>query len=354
MPSTDLETRAQAGDARAQVELAAHLDGQGRHDEAINWLSLAAKAGDAQALRLLGQRLLTGQDAPSLPREGARLLADAARLGDAEASLTAAVLLGGGFFAPQDWRMALDYLQLAAQQGASAAQEQLEILASAPSSGDWAALRQSVDVAAWTASPAPSTLNATPRVLSVDGLVPEAACRWIIEQSRDKLARAEVHDPRTGLTVMGATRTNRVANFSLLQTHLLNLLVQARISAACGLPVRAMEAFAVLHYAVGEEASEHFDYLEPSVPAYAAEIAQLGQRVATALLYLNEDYDGGETAFPELSFSHRGGVGDALIFFSADEAGTPDPRSVHAGRAPTRGEKWVLSQFIRNRTIAPG
>ncbi|MEJ0039722.1 MAG: hypothetical protein WDO68_27395 [Gammaproteobacteria bacterium] len=31
----------------------------------------------------------------------------------------------------------------------------------------------------------------------------------------------------------------------------------------------------------------------------------------------------------------------------------PDLRMLHAGRAPTRGEKWIVSQFVRSRaTIA--
>ena len=29
--------------------------------------------------------------------------------------------------------------------------------------------------------------------------------------------------------------------------------------------------------------------------------------------------------------------------------GKPDTRMVHAGRPPTSGEKWIVSQFIRNR-----
>ena len=80
---------------------------------------------------------------------------------------------------------------------------------------------------------------------------------------------------------------------------------------------------------------------------------QVGQRVATVLVYLNEDYEGGETDFPELGLRHRGAKGDALAFFSVDAAGAPDPRTRHAGRPPASGEKWVLSQFIRDRRMVP-
>ncbi len=362
MASPDLERRALAGETRAQIELAARLDAAGRHDDAINWLSRAAGAGDAEALRIVGLRILTGENAPSLPVQGAELLVDAARAGDAQAASLAAVLFGGGFFAPQSWDQALDYLQSAAELGSQPARAQLFILAGAgravpaslPDPADWGQLRRSVDLAAWIAAPPGRTLSESPRVLCVEGLAPSEACDWIVDQARGKLVRAEVHDPRTGLTIMGQTRTNRNANFPLVDTNLLNLFIQAKISAATGMPFRMMESFAVLHYAPGEEASDHFDFLDPSIPAYAAEIAELGQRVATCLLYLNDGYEGGETEFPRLGIRHRGGKGDALIFFSADAVGTPDPRSLHAGRPPTAGEKWVLSQFIRNRPVAPG
>ncbi len=363
MTLSDLQGKAAGGDIRAQVQLAARLDQTGRHDDAINWLATAAKTGDAEALTLLGFRLLSGRDCPHLPAQGASMLVDAARAGGGEAAAFTAMLAGGGFYGPQNWAVALDQLQNAAEAGWPAARAQLRILAGGPApsasapaeaarADSWRELRRNVDVAAWTSAPAPRNLSDSPRVLAVEALVSPETCDWVIAQSQGRLERALVNDPETGLTIMGQTRTNQAANFALVDTNLVNLFIQARIAAAAQVPIQMMEAFAVLHYGVGEQASEHFDFLDPLVPAYAAVIAQYGQRVATCLLYLNDDYEGGETDFPELGFSHRGRKGDALIFHSADASGVPDPRTLHAGRPPTSGEKWVLSQFIRNRPRA--
>lgn len=319
----------------------------------IDDLARAARAGDRQALSTLGLRLLTGNDAPSLPIQGAALILEAAGKGEPRAAETAAVLAGGGFFTAQDWSGALDWLLVAAEAGSASARDQLQLL-SGGSGEDWPGLRAAVDLAAWTAATPTDVLHQEPLVRRAPGLLAPEACDWIVAQARGRLVRTEVHDPRTGLTIMGKRRTNSQANFTLAETSLLNMMVQAKIAAACGAPMAMMESFAVLHYGVGEEASEHFDYLDPSVPAYAAEISRLGQRVATCLLYLNEDYEGGETAFPELGLRCQGRKGEALIFFSVDRQGRPDPRSVHAGRPPTAGEKWVLSQFIRNRPVVPG
>ncbi len=335
------EGQSDQADVRAQVRIAERLDRNGRHYEAVDWLARAARSGDVEALTRLGTRLLTGQDAPLRPRDGAGLLSDAAQRGGGEAAARISVLAGGGFFGPQSWPVALDYLQRSAELGWADAREQLVLMAGEDGADErdaasWGRLRRKVDLGFWTRPPAARLVSSSPRILAVDALVPKAVCERIIAQSTPRLQRAQVHDPRTGLTIMGQTRTNRVANFDLTETSLLNLLVQTRLGAAADVTLTMMEAFAILNYQVGEEASEHFDYLDPSAPAYAAEIAQLGQRVATGLVYLNEGYEGGETEFAQLGLRHRGETGDALIFFSTDSSGTPDPRTAHAGRPPPR------------------
>ena len=360
MSSPDLESEALAGDPGAQVRWAVRLDELGRHYEALDWLARAAKAQDAEALGRLGMKLLLADNAPSRPADGVGLLADAARLGDGQAAGTLAVLAAGGFHAPQNWTAALDNLQRSAELGWEPSREQLRMLGSDPDAASphpppdaWRRLRRSVDLPAWTSPPPARVLSASPRVLAIAGLAPPSICDWIVNQCAGRLVRAEVDDPRTGLPVMGQTRTNRVANFTLGETSLLNLVLQAKIGAAIGAPLAVMEAFAVLNYRPGEEASDHYDFLDPAIPAYAEEIDRVGQRLATALLYLNDDYEGGETEFPELGIRHRGAKGDALVFFSVDPSGQPDRRTRHAGRPPTSGEKWVLSQFVRDRPLAP-
>jgi hypothetical protein len=354
MAVTELEQKAASGDIAAQRALAETLDAEGRHTEAIDWLARAGQSGDVEALTVLGHRLLIGANAPFLPADGARLLGNAASGGGGQAAATLAVLIGGGIYARQNWSVALDCLQRSAELGWQSARTQLQILAGAQAGsdpGDWRRLREAVDLDAWS-RPAPSeTLCGSPQILSVRGLIPPEACAWVIEQSRSRLARAELYDPATGKPVLSTeTRLNQIANFTLADTCLLNILIQARMSVATGIPFPMMESFAVLHYATGEEYGEHFDYLDPAIPAYAQELERAGQRVATCLIYLNDGYEGGETEFTRLGVSFKGACGDALIFFSADpSSGRPDPRSVHAGRTPTSGEKWLLSQFFRNR-----
>jgi prolyl 4-hydroxylase len=340
----DLEHRAQAGDAVAQVALAEQLDARGEHAPAIDWLARAAGADHPPALRLLGIRLSTGRNAPGLPVQGADLIRQAAKLGDAEASALLAVFSAVGYLQPADWAQALAYLRTAAAQNGARAAAQLDLLAAGPATG-----AGEIDLDAWRSVPDGRILSTSPRIVSFDRLVPAAVCESLIATNRDRLVRAKVFDPISGASIVEKTRTNRVAAISLFETDLLHLAVQSRLAAAAGAPLQTLEASSVLNYRLGEEALPHFDFIDPAAPSYAAEVRQLGQRIATVLLYLNDDYEGGGTVFPELGIDHRGKQGDALLFFSLDEQGNPDRRTVHAGQPPLTGEKWVLSQFIRNR-----
>src|SRR5690606_22836499 len=132
---------------------------------------------------------------------------------------------------------------------------------------------------------------------------------------------------------------------------LVSVLIQARMCASMGLPFRFLEPLTVLHYDAGEEITEHYDFVDPHTPHYERELAERGQRIVTFLLYLNDDYEGGETEMPRLGLSNKGGCGEGLAFVNALADGAPDERTLHAGRPPLGGEKWIVSQFFRDRRV---
>ena len=123
------------------------------------------------------------------------------------------------------------------------------------------------------------------------------------------------------------------------------------MSAASGIPLHHMEGATVLHYSPGEEITNHYDFVNPKIPNYEQEIRERGQRIATFLVYLNDDYEDGETDFPQLNLRYHGGKRAAMLFSNALPNGDPDLRMVHAGLPPRDQEKWLMTQFIRNRPV---
>ena len=342
------------------LALAAQLDAAGQHEEAVNALARGTMAGQLACMAALGKRLLVGDRAPLLPAEAARLLHDAARQGDADAAARMASLSALGLYFRQSWDDALRWLLTAAERGWQPAQAQLRALAgidaaaSGPAASDWGHLAGTLDLARWRA-PAPSrALSVDPVVRVLDQFVAPSICDWMVARARPCLTRAQLYDPVRGRPVIGETRTNSVANFNLAQIELTDVLLQARMADACGVPMNHMEAMAALHYSVGEQAAEHYDFVDPQTAGYAQELARNGQRALTFLIYLNDDYEGGETIFPTLQLSHKGHRGQGFFFVSASAELEPDRRVLHAGRPPTRGEKWIISQFVRSRpTLVP-
>ena len=165
-------------------------------------------------------------------------------------------------------------------------------------------------------------------------------------------SRARVYEAASRREIVVAHRSNTVATFGVDSVEVVHVLLQARMSAACGMAERCMEAPTVLHYAPGEEIRDHYDFVDPNISDdYPAEIARNGQRLITFIVYLNDDYDGGETAFPKLGFDHKGKCGGGIYFVNALPDLSPDMRMVHAGRPTTRGEKWIVTQFIRDRPM---
>ncbi len=286
---------------------------------------------------------------------GIALLETASAEGDAGASERCALFEAIGIVRPQDWARALDYLDLAATQGSTSAQEQLLLLADnstdpAPDEGvDWHGLRSRVSIDERIQPGEKGSLSDEPRIRFVKAFATGPECRWIVAGARPRLAPATVFDKASGGQTQDDSRDNSSFVLRLAEMSLLTEVIRHRISAATNLPVPLFEPAQVLHYAVGQRFKQHYDFLDPANPAYRESLGQFGQRIATFLIYLNGGYEGGETAFPAIGLSYRADEGDALFFANVTRDGAPDHKTLHAGMPPTSGEKWVFSQWIRDQ-----
>lgn len=301
----------------------------------------------------LGKRLIAEPTSPQSGPEGQALLQQAMQAGSGEAVEFAAVIFASGMTGQQDWSQALDYLAHAASLGWMPALKQLEYLAypkERPSAEglDWRQLRQRIDIDRLLEIPERRSLCDSPRIRALDDFLPPRFCEWLINRARPRVTRARIYDRTNVEGKETDDRTNSSTSFALIDLDLILLLTQTRIAKLASVPLFAMEKSMVLHYAIGQEFKPHHDYLDPNQPAHLADMRQFGQRLATCLIYLNDDFDGAETDFPTLGQAFRCDAGGALVFANVDEQGVPDPRTLHAGLPPSRGEKWLFSQWIRS------
>ena len=342
----EIHQRALAGDGDARFMLARLFDKEGKHDLAVTWLLKAAEGGHALSQTYLGVRFMTGQAAPFAPVKGAQLVLQGAEGGNAEAQARAAVLSAAGVGTAQDWAQALAWLRASAKAGFADAAQQLEVL---EAESRFHRPGRPLDLAALVASPTRTEVRRDPDIFAVERFASQEVCDWLAARTRGRLAPARTYDAHQGGRSENDMRTNTGAGFGLSTGDLVFWLMRARIAEAAGVPVGFLEPVNVLHYDPGQKFELHYDYIDPDVAHFADDLKQRGQRTATALLYLNDAYEGGETDFPRLEFSYKGKPGDLMIFANVDATGKPDPRTLHAGTPPTSGEKWVLSQWIRDK-----
>ena len=346
---TDFRVQPAEQDFRAALE----AQNAGRYEEAVQLLARAGSQDHVLALSMLGGQLMSGRGVkPDFP-SGLTLMSRAAELGGGYASAVLAATSAFGANGGPDWTTALDQLQRSAELGYEPAQAQLRILAELvrpqPADASWAHLRHSIDPDAWRSPTTTESLLSDPDIRTVSGLAPVSVCEWLISRSRDRLHRAVVHIPFERRQRESQSRTNSAATFGMTEADLIALMLCERLAAAAELDVATLEQPQVLHYEVGEQYERHFDFLDPGFPGSDASIAQFGQRTTTLLIYLNEGFENGETDFPILGLRYKGRTGDALLFRNLTQSGAPDRRMLHAGLPPTSGEKWLFSQWVRDR-----
>lgn len=312
------------------VDLALRLAGSGQVDVAATILGEAGDRGDAAALFQLAAWRLVGQPlARDLPLARS-LLRRAVVIGHVDAALIEVALTANGSGAAPDWATAEALLKTAAEHDPIAA-EHRRLIAAMELDRDGSPRRVPE-----------SRRLAGDLVRRVSGFASAAECEHIARAATDLLAPAAVIDPRTGRQVAHPIRTSYEAVLGPMRESLPIQAINRRIAACSGISVHQGEPLTVLRYAPSQQYRMHHDSIAGA----------RNQRVATALLYLNDGYQGGETYFPEWDLAIAPRAGDLVLFRNIVASGSPDPRMRHAGLPVTRGVKWLATRWIRARPFS--
>lgn len=403
-----LTARANAGDAQAQYALAAALSRTDRRDEAERWLSSAAEGGCADALYTIATRQLYSSENAAAATEKLRR---AKAGGSAAAARLLGVLSAIGVGMPKDERGALsDLLALAKGGDAGAAREVACILAlrdiddpniaalltnsgsvdpvaaafglvragagrgvsgeiasfsallrrlgypraenvsvaTPPATrgngaADWENIAAAISLSPNLATRA-ERVAASPDVVVFRRAVAPEICEYVIAHSASRLGPSLVYNPIEARMIRDPLRTSATASLSPIDLDLALIAINRLLASAAGCAEENGEFLSVLHYAPGQQYRPHFDCIPPG-----PDLDRNGQRARTALLFLNDDYEGGETQFTEIDLKVRGKRGDILVFSNLSPDGEVDRAARHAGLAVTRGAKWIASKWFRTK-----
>jgi len=125
--------------------------------------------------------------------------------------------------------------------------------------------------------------------------------------------------------------------------------IQRRIDDLLGIDPRNGETVQGQRYLPGQQFQAHTDWFPPNTPYWEQEKDRGGQRAYTAMIFLNDVEEGGQTNFTELGMSIEPKRGVLLAWNNADERGVPNPWTVHAGMPVVKGQKYIVTKWYRAR-----
>jgi prolyl 4-hydroxylase len=297
-------------------------------------LRVAAAAGDRDAAMQLAWWNLQGRGIARSLRRARHYFGRAAELGQADAQLIYAALLANGTGGDSEWQSALSQLQAAASDGVGDASAQLDLVGAMAIDSDGNP----------TVTAAGERVSDRPWASLFQNFLTPDECAYLIRAAEPALVPAPVgHVAGIGQRIVQQIRTCDAAGFPWVAENPAINAINRRIAAASGTDAEWGEPLQVMRYRRGQEFKPHRDCTE--------DVAN--QRIFTMLIYLNDDYEGGETLFLNADLKIRGRAGDALLFRNADDDGNPNMDTLHAGLPVRSGEKYLASRWIRRRRFGP-
>lgn len=314
-----------------QLVHALNLLSAGRGPEAALIITQLAARNEPFALASLAELKWRGGLVPQDPAQGRELYRRASERGHKIAATITTNLLATGVAGQRDWPQALRRLRDEAQSDPKrrAMLSLIEKMALTPE-GDPAGM------------PVGEPLSAAPEVTRYPRLLSASECDYLRQVAQPSYMPSTVYDSQRRL-VRDPIRTSDGSTLHWLiedpAVHVLN----RRLASASGTAFDQGEALQILRYRPGQQYRPHTDFTQTSENV----------RVLTALVYLNHDYEGGETTFLKTGLKVKGRKGDAIVFRNALADRRPDPLSEHAGLPIVKGTKYLASRWIRERRWIP-
>ena len=122
-----------------------------------------------------------------------------------------------------------------------------------------------------------------------------------------------------------------------LDDEFINNPIIERCNSILGHDKSIFEPLHIVKYEPGDFYKPHFDSSPVNV------------RVYTFVIMLNDNYQGGETYFPNLYKYYKLGKGDALFFHNYTTDRLETKLCLHGGKEVLNGEKWVANMWVSSR-----
>lgn len=187
------------------------------------------------------------------------------------------------------------------------------------------------------------------QVFTYDNLITQKESDSLIKQIEKNLTPSTVAHGAEKDHV-SSYRTSKSANLHYFADPLY-LAVDRRITDIIGLNPFLGESMQAQKYEIGQYYKEHHDFFYPLTKEYETYCTWMGQRTWTAMLYLNDVEEGGETYFKHLKLKIKPKRGMLVAWNNLYKNGLPNLKTLHEALPPISGQKYVITKWFRSWSL---
>lgn len=190
-----------------------------------------------------------------------------------------------------------------------------------------------------------SPKNNTYTVTEIPNFLTHEECDTLINIASNQLTPSKVYTENSD-DVLHNHRTSEQCWLTDTDHNIVNKISNIT-SNICNKPIENQEMLQVVKYPTGGFFNPHYDACVGNPEFCQRMDGNAGPRYGTLIIYLNDDFTGGETVFPNINKTVKPEKGKAVFFYTTDKNGTLLKESLHAGNPIISGNKWICNKWTR-------
>lgn len=180
-------------------------------------------------------------------------------------------------------------------------------------------------------------------ICEIENFITDEECDFFIEMINSlKLHKGQIVSHNEGDTLREDVRSAKTC--TLPRTKIVESL-RRRVEDLCNSTPYSSEGCSAIKYEQGDFFTLHCDYFHH----YNKELIERPvamNRVKTAVIYLNDDFEGGETSFPFIDTIIKPKRGKLIAWRNGEPSGANFEESQHAGELVKSGTKYILTFWM--------
>ena len=187
------------------------------------------------------------------------------------------------------------------------------------------------------------------QIYTYDNILTKDECEALMRLIDTRLRPSTVSDDSDSCLVSDY-RTSQTSDLHYFDDPLY-LELDRKIVDTLGLYSFLGEIMQAQKYEPGQYYKEHWDFFMPTTKEYKIYCEWMGQRTWTAMVYLNDVEEGGETYFKHLNLRVKPKQGMLVTWNNLYKNGLPNLKTMHEACPPISGNKYVVTKWFRSWSL---